>query len=409
MGEVTAQRSLSQPEALSRERLLWILSAATFLIFFQAFMVAPLIPRLATIFGVSVERIGLIVPAYLIPYGISTLVYGVASDRIGRRPIMFASLTAFILLTAATGFVHSATQMLTLRLLTGVGASGVVPLALALMGDLFPYRERGRPLGWLFGVMAGGMAVGSTAGVLLEPFVGWPQLFFGVSALGLILLLALFPYWELLGGASEHRPPPLKAIIAGYKALLGSARGFRTYTYVLLNAVFHSGVFTWLGLYFARRYRLGEVGIGLALLGYGVPGFLLGPVVGRLADRVGRSRLIPIGLMLAGATAAALALDLPVIAAGLLVTLLSLGYDLTQPLLAGIVTDLGPQRGQAMGLNVFTLFVGFGLGSLVFSAALQAGLNIALVTFGAIIFLAGLTALHLFSSERPAPKAELQD
>ena len=401
MTEATAQQSLSQPETLTRERLLWILSAATFLIFFQAYMVAPLIPRLATVFGVSVERIGLIVPAYLIPYGVSTLVYGVISDRIGRRSIMLTSLTAFILLTAATGFVHSSTQLLTLRLLTGVGASGVVPLALALIGDLFPYRERGRPLGWLFGAMAGGMAIGSTAGVLSEPFVGWPRLFFGVSALGLILLLALLPYWDLLGGASEHRPAPLRAIIVGYKKLLGTARGLRTYAYVLLNAVFHSGVFTWLGLYFARRYRLGEVGIGLALLGYGVPGFLLGPLVGRLADRVGRRWLIPLGLMLAGATAAALALDLPVIAAGLLVTLLSLGYDLTQPLLAGIVTDLGPQRGQAMGLNVFTLFVGFGLGSLVFSATLELGFGFALATFGAVVFFAGLTAVYLFRLELP--------
>src|ERR1700692_3932768 len=60
-----------------RERLLRILAGATFLIFFQAYMVAPLIPRLAAIFSVSEERIGLIVPAYMIPYGIATLFYGV--------------------------------------------------------------------------------------------------------------------------------------------------------------------------------------------------------------------------------------------------------------------------------------------------------------------------------------------
>lgn len=52
-----------------------------------------------------------------------------------------------------------------------------------------------------------------------------------------------------------------------------------------------------------------------------------------------------------------------------------------------------------MGLNVFTLFVGFGLGSLIFSAALQLGLNVALAIFGAVIFLAGMTALHFFRSE----------
>lgn len=67
-----------------RYRLLYVLSGATFLIFFQAFMVAPIIPKLSSIFGVPVESIGLIVPAYLIPYGIFTLIYGPLSDRLGR-------------------------------------------------------------------------------------------------------------------------------------------------------------------------------------------------------------------------------------------------------------------------------------------------------------------------------------
>lgn len=95
---------------------------------------------------------------------------------------------------------------------------------------------------------------------------------------------------------------------------------------------------------------------------------------------------------------------MPAVAAALLVTLLSLGYDLTQPLLAGIVTDLGPQRGQAVGLNVFTLFVGFGAGSLLFSVALRTGMGSALTVFGAAAFLAGTAALRLFHSETHAPK-----
>lgn len=230
------------------------------------------------------------------------------------------------------------------------------------------------------------------------------EFFFGVAALGVLSFLALLPYRDLLVGTGERRSLPISQVIAGYRSLLSSARGLRTYAYVLLNAIFHSGVFTWLGLYFTQRYRLGEIGIGLALLGYGIPGFLLGPVIGRLADRYGRSRLIPPGLGIAGLSAAALALDLPVIAAALLVTLLSLGYDVTQPLLAGIVTDLGPQRGQAMGLNVFTLFVGFGLGSLLFGAILRSGMGIGLTVFGVGAVLAGVAAVPLFRSQTTMPK-----
>lgn len=158
-----------------REMLLRLLSAATFLIFFQAYMVAPLIPRLAVTFGVSAEMVGLVVPAYLLPYGVSTLFYGLLADRIGQRRIMLGSLATFVLLTAGTATARSVRDVVAWRIVTGLGASGVVPLALALMGSLFPFEKRGRPLGWLFGALAGGMAFGSTFGALFEPAIGWRQ------------------------------------------------------------------------------------------------------------------------------------------------------------------------------------------------------------------------------------------
>ena len=131
-----------------------------------------------------------------------------------------------------------------------------------------------------------------------------------------------------------------------------------------------------------------------------MPGFLLGPVIGRAADRWGRRWLVPVGLAISAFAAAALILDTPLAAAAIVVTLLSLGYDMTQPLFAGIVTALGgPRAGQAMGLNVFTLFTGFGLGSLFFGEALRLGFDTALAIFSAVQFLAALLALSLFRDE----------
>lgn len=386
------------------ERLLRVLSAATFLIFFQAYMVAPLIPRLSTVFAVSAETIGLIVPAYMIPYGVSTLFYGLLSDRLGRRRIMLASLLAFVVLTALTAAAQSAAQLILWRFITGLGASGVVPLALALMGALFPYEQRGRPLGWLFGAMAGGMAFGSTFGALLEPFVGWRGIFLSVSLLSAGVLGLLWPYQRLLGEAPPAPTGTVRDLFAAYGSLLGPGRGQRTYIYVMLNAIFHSGVFTWLGLYFARRYGLGEVGIGLALLGYGVPGFLFGPLIGRAADRWGRRWLVPVGLGIAALAAGILMADVPLVGAALAVTLLSLGYDMTQPLLAGIITALGGKQrgGQAMGLNVFTLFTGFGVGSFLFGEALRLGFGPALAIFSAVQLGAAGAAIFLFRSETVA-------
>jgi len=57
-------------------------------------------PSSSEVFGVSSQTIGFIVPAYMLPYGVSMLFYGLLSDRLGRRRIMLASLLAFVVLTA---------------------------------------------------------------------------------------------------------------------------------------------------------------------------------------------------------------------------------------------------------------------------------------------------------------------
>ena len=191
-----------------------------------------------------------------------------------------------------------------------------------------------------------------------------------------------------------------REVFTGYCSLLAVGRGLRTYGYVLWNGIFHGGVFAWLGVYLAQRYSLGDVGIGLALLGYGIPGFLLGPTIGRAADRWGRRWLIPAGLAIASIAVAVLIPKIPLLMAPVAAATLSLGYDMTQPLLAGIVTDLDRKRvGQAMGLNVFALFVGFGLGSLLFGEALRLGYGIALAIFGGVQLLAALIAIPLFRFE----------
>jgi MFS family permease len=252
----------AEPLVYRRERLLRILAFATLLVFFQAYMIAPLIPRLAAAFHVSVVGVSLIVPAYLLAYGFATLFYGALADRIGRRAIMLSSFVSFVLLTALTALAQSSTQIIVLRLLTGLGASGIVPLTLALVADLFPYQRRGRPLGWIFGAMAGGMAIGSTLGVILEPFVSWRGLFVGVAVVGSCALLATLPYSDLLGDSPGTARQSVAAILRNYGSLLTTARGRRTYAYVLINAVIHSGVFTWLGVYFAQRFGLGTCRCG---------------------------------------------------------------------------------------------------------------------------------------------------
>jgi predicted MFS family arabinose efflux permease len=393
-----------------REVVVRVLSAAAFLIFFQAYMVGPLVPELSASLGVSERAAGWLVPAYVLPYGLSTLLYGPLADRVGRRRVMLALLAAMPVASALTATAHGVGQLVAWRVVAGVACGGIIPLSLALVGDLFPYRERGRPLGWIFGAIAGGMAFGSTLGAVLDPWLGWRGLFPLVAVLAAGVFGVAWRHRRLLSAGQPLVPRSLRSIAHGYASLLGTGRGRTAYGLIAVNGAFHSGVFNWLGPYFHDVYGLGEVGIGVALLGYGVPGLVLSPAIGRLADRRGRRWLVTGGLLGGAAVAAALCLPLPVALAAVAATALSVGYDFSHPLLAGIVTELDPaRRGQAMGLNAFVLFTGFGLGSLAFGELLHAAggaYRVPLGVFAAVLGVAGAVTPMLL---RRAPAAEATD
>lgn len=384
-----------------REYLLRLLSAATFIIFFQLYMVAPLIPGLSSFFKVSEQAVGLIVPAFLIPYGIFTLFYGLLADKAGTKLIILVSFFLFAIFTASTAFSQSIPQLIVWRVLTGIGASGVIPISLAWIGQTYTYQERGRPLGFVFGAVAGGGAFGASAGVFLESFIGWKLLFLGVGTIALLVWIILYlAYQKMSATPVVKQGLTLNMVFKGYKQLLTSLRGRSAYFYVFLNGIFASGVYTWLALYFERNYSLNGWQIGLALLGYGIPGFVFGPFIGRLADKYGRSLLLPLGLFLGGLSASMLIFNIPLTIARVSVITLSLGFDLTQPLLAGIITQVGKERsGQAMSVMAFMLFVGFGLGSYFFGLAIKLGFTAALIIFSVFQIALAIIAIPLFKSE----------
>lgn len=381
--------------------MLLAICTAAFLVFTQTFMVAPLIPHLAAVFHSRVGWVGLAIPAYVVPQGLSILFAGPLSDRLGRRSVIVGALVAFCAITAATATAERIDVFIGWRFATGIVAAGIVPIGLTMIGDVVPYQRRGRAVGWLFGSIAGGTATGAAAGALLEPLIGWRGLFLVVAALGAVVVIGALATAAFPCLGRPDAPPPWSVVARGYAELLSRARAQRTYGYVLLNAILQSGVFTWLGVYLHQRFGLDETHIGLTLLGYGVPGLLLGPVIGKLADRYGRARIIPTGVALTGVCALALAPVLPLVAVQAAIILLSLGFDLTQPLLAGIATDLRGPKGQAVALMAFCLFNGFGLGSLLFQAALKLGFPGALVAFGVVALAAAGAAAVLFRQERP--------
>src|SRR5262249_10948864 len=103
-----------------RENLLRCLLTAMFLLFFQAYMVAPLIPRLAQEFQTSRERVGLVVSAYLLPYAIGTIVWGLLADRLGRSRVLFFCVPAFAVCCALGATAPNLDTLILWRIATGV-------------------------------------------------------------------------------------------------------------------------------------------------------------------------------------------------------------------------------------------------------------------------------------------------
>src|ERR1700685_2955675 len=108
MAQTYTDSTISRDPSLRREALLRILSAAAFLVFFQSYLVAPLIPALAIEFHASTSLLGMLVPAYMLPYGISTLFYGPLSDRVGLKTVSLTLLVMMVVTTAGDASDHSA-------------------------------------------------------------------------------------------------------------------------------------------------------------------------------------------------------------------------------------------------------------------------------------------------------------
>jgi predicted MFS family arabinose efflux permease len=393
--------SISSAQETPKEKkmfIIQILGVASFLVMFQAYLVAPLIPALSKEFHSSKDIIGLIIPAFTIPYGLSSLFYGPLSDRFGRRPVILFLLGIMAVSTICISFSRSASEFLMIRLLMGVVTGGIVPISVALVSDLYPYEQRGKPIGYLFSAMAGGMTFGSTLGAYLNPIIGW-RFEFVLTGL-LCLCVFIFAIYK-----PQHFPPHkakvrigIKEILINCHNLIISAEGIKIYSFIYINGIFQSGVFAWLGYYLSLKYHLTDQGIGIALLGYGLPGMLLGVVIGKAADKYGRSKIIPLGLLIGAISVAVLIFHFPIWIIAIAMAFLSLSYDMTHPLLAGMVSSIGngSNRGQALGLGSCLLFLGYGSGALVFQYLLHFGLNTAFILFAIMGTLMAISAWRVF-------------
>ena len=132
--------------------------------------------------------------AFMLTNTTTVPIYGKLADMFGRKIMLITAILLFITGSALSGFASSMEQLVLYRAIQGLGAGGVLPLALTIAGDMFPLEKRAKVQG-LFSSIWG---ISAIAGPLLGGFIvdhfSWRWLFFINVPIGafVVLLLALF-------------------------------------------------------------------------------------------------------------------------------------------------------------------------------------------------------------------------
>src|SRR5579859_5503676 len=106
-------------------------------------IVGTALPRIVTELG-GFEHYAWVVTAYLLASTVTVPIYGKLSDIYGRRLFFIGGMVIFLAGSALAGTSQNMNQLIIYRFIQGLGAGGMMPIALAIIGDLFSPAERGK-------------------------------------------------------------------------------------------------------------------------------------------------------------------------------------------------------------------------------------------------------------------------
>jgi MFS family permease len=313
---------------------------------------------------------------YLFGSTITMPVYGRLADVHGRRRMMLLAIALFAGSSLLCALARTMPQLIAARGLQGLGAGGLIPLALTVSGDLYSMEERARIQGLFSSIWGVSSLVGPLAGAFLTMTAGWRSIFV------LNLPLGLLAAWIVATRMIETpRAAPAEPAPAGAFALLRRRETAWPYASAALMGIALYGVSTFVPL-FVQGARGGTAGSSGAVV---TPLILCWAVSatagGRLILRVGfrRAAVLGGGLLVLGfaglAAAAALDASTAWISAACAVVGCGLGPTALAQLLA-VQEDAPPeQRGVATSLVPFFRTVGGSLGVAAMGAVLSAGLS----------------------------------
>jgi MFS transporter, YNFM family, putative membrane transport protein len=358
------------------------------------YVTIPLATVLSDIFHKSITQVAWLASSYSICYAIGCLLYGPFSDRYGRKIFLVTSISLLTVITFAIGFVDNFYILLILRGLQGLISAAFAPISLVYAGEMFPAEKRLTAVGFVSSGLLMAGVVGQVYSGLVNEFWGWQAIFFLLGILyflTLILIIVFLPKDEMTRPHVHMLEAFKKMTLLGKQTHLLLA--FCITFSLLLSLV---GMYTILGSYLSNQFGLTEKEI-LYVRSAGIIGMLLSLFAGRLAQKLGTTLTLKIGLALAAAGLFGIgvspSLSLIIFSSIIFV----LGIATANPILISIVSQLaGHARGSAVSFNAFILFVGASTGPILALSLINTGVYVlSFIVLGCILLVSFFLSFFL--------------
>jgi EmrB/QacA subfamily drug resistance transporter len=171
------------------------LMVALFLAALDQTIVSTALPQIVSDLG-GITQYSWVFTAYMLASTVTVPLYGKLGDVYGRKPLFLFAIVIFLIGSALCGLAQNMTELVIFRCVQGLGAGGLIPLAIAVVGAIIPPRDRGRYQGLIGSVFGSASIIGPAVGGFIVDHTTWRWIFYvnlPVGALALVVISVTMP------------------------------------------------------------------------------------------------------------------------------------------------------------------------------------------------------------------------